>query len=123
MSTKGVDATGWEGSDCIRRKIVWIVQCAVPAVSEVEVARPRRRFVAEERAFCCTPAVVKSLPTNRKPAGYRLGTQFTSCCCWLRSCRGLDLLALFLLPMAMKENEGESKQAEDEGVFLWFGDD
>ena len=32
-------------------------------------------------------------------------------------------LALFLLHLAAAEDEGESKEAEEEGVFLRFGDD
>ncbi len=33
------------------------------------------------------------------------------------------MLPLFLLPAAMKEDKAQSKQTEDEGVFLRFGDD
>ena len=32
-------------------------------------------------------------------------------------------MAAFVLRLSMEENKGEGKQAEDEGVFLRFGDD
>ena len=35
--------------------------------------------------------------------------------------RSGDLLTLFLLPMAMEENEGQSKQTKHQRVFFWFG--
>ena len=56
---------------------------------------------------------------KRKP----LDREFPVAADW-KSLRSCGLLAAFpLLMAAMKENKAQSKQAKDESVFFWFGDD